>query len=401
MRPIRRTASEERRCPRPTDASTCAPTPSRRRRPRCASRWRAHRSATTSTARTRRSTGSRSWPPTLLGKEAALFTASGTMANQLAIRVLARPGTEILCPARAHVYRYEAAAVASNSGRADPAAARRRTASSSPARDRGRARRAPPPLPADLAGRRSRTRTCRRAAGRRRPSEVRRPRVGRGRARASRCTATAPASSTPRSRWRRRVHALAAPDRHRDVLRLEGPRRAGRVAAVRPDGGHRRGPGATAALRRRLAAGRDARRRRRSWPSRRWSTRLAEDHARAQRLAVALAERFPGSLDPDAGAHEHRVRPRRPAPGDVPRPCSSRAAIRAGTIDPETVRLVTHKDVDDADVDRTIAAFDALALEAVEARRTRSAAERVTRASAGRPRAPGRRDERAVAPCGC
>src|SRR6185312_1772269 len=27
--------------------------------------------------------------------------------------------------------------------------------------------------------------------------------------------------------------------------------------------------------------------------------RLEEDHARAQRLAVALADRFPGSVDPD------------------------------------------------------------------------------------------------------
>jgi threonine aldolase len=51
-----------------------------------------------------------------LGKEAALFTATGTMANQLAISVLAQSGTELLSPARAHVYRYEAAAVASNSG---------------------------------------------------------------------------------------------------------------------------------------------------------------------------------------------------------------------------------------------------------------------------------------------
>ena len=43
-----------------------------------------------------------------------------------------------------------------------------------------------------------------------------------------------------------------------------------------------------------------------------------------------------------------------------------------GTIDPETVRLVTHKDIDDADIDRAIAAFDALALEAVEASRARA-----------------------------
>ena len=52
----------------------------------------------------------------LLGTEAALFVPSGTMANQLAIRVLARPGTEVLVPERAHVYRYEAAAAPLNSG---------------------------------------------------------------------------------------------------------------------------------------------------------------------------------------------------------------------------------------------------------------------------------------------
>jgi threonine aldolase len=51
----------------------------------------------------------------LLGKEAALYVPSGTMANQLALRVLARPGTEVLCAARAHVFRYEAAAAAWNS----------------------------------------------------------------------------------------------------------------------------------------------------------------------------------------------------------------------------------------------------------------------------------------------
>ncbi len=39
----------------------------------------------------------------LLGTEAALYVPSGTMANQLAIRVLSRPGTAVWCPARAHV----------------------------------------------------------------------------------------------------------------------------------------------------------------------------------------------------------------------------------------------------------------------------------------------------------
>src|SRR5258707_9529653 len=52
----------------------------------------------------------------LLGTEAALYVPSGTMANQIAIRVLSRPGTEVLCPARSHVYQYELAASPQNSG---------------------------------------------------------------------------------------------------------------------------------------------------------------------------------------------------------------------------------------------------------------------------------------------
>jgi threonine aldolase len=52
----------------------------------------------------------------LTGKPAALYVASGTMANQLAMRALGRPGTEVLCGERAHVYRYEHAAAAGNGG---------------------------------------------------------------------------------------------------------------------------------------------------------------------------------------------------------------------------------------------------------------------------------------------
>ena len=51
-----------------------------------------------------------------LGKEAALFTASGTMANQLAIRSQTEPGDEILVEANAHVYYYEGGAPAALSG---------------------------------------------------------------------------------------------------------------------------------------------------------------------------------------------------------------------------------------------------------------------------------------------
>jgi threonine aldolase len=43
----------------------------------------------------------------LLGHEAALFTPSGSMANQLALRLLVPPGREILCDAEAHIVRAE------------------------------------------------------------------------------------------------------------------------------------------------------------------------------------------------------------------------------------------------------------------------------------------------------
>ena len=52
----------------------------------------------------------------LLGKEAAVFVPSGTMANQLAIRSLTRPGDAILLDANAHIYCYEAGAPAALAG---------------------------------------------------------------------------------------------------------------------------------------------------------------------------------------------------------------------------------------------------------------------------------------------
>jgi threonine aldolase len=52
----------------------------------------------------------------LLGKEAAVFTPSGTMANQLAIRSQTEPGDEILVEANAHIYYYEGGAPAALSG---------------------------------------------------------------------------------------------------------------------------------------------------------------------------------------------------------------------------------------------------------------------------------------------
>jgi threonine aldolase len=47
----------------------------------------------------------------LLGKEAGLFVASGTMANQLALGTLARAGDEVICDAGAHCVNFEGGAL--------------------------------------------------------------------------------------------------------------------------------------------------------------------------------------------------------------------------------------------------------------------------------------------------
>lgn len=48
----------------------------------------------------------------LLGKDAAVFVPSGTMANQIAVGVHARPGDELICASTSHVYVWEAGGVA-------------------------------------------------------------------------------------------------------------------------------------------------------------------------------------------------------------------------------------------------------------------------------------------------
>ena len=52
----------------------------------------------------------------LLGHGAGLFTPSGSMANQLGLRLLVRPGQELLCDIDAHVVRAELGAAAVFSG---------------------------------------------------------------------------------------------------------------------------------------------------------------------------------------------------------------------------------------------------------------------------------------------
>jgi threonine aldolase len=52
----------------------------------------------------------------LLGKEAALWLPTGTMANQVALRALTRPGDDVIVSRESHVVSHETGASAANSG---------------------------------------------------------------------------------------------------------------------------------------------------------------------------------------------------------------------------------------------------------------------------------------------
>jgi threonine aldolase len=51
----------------------------------------------------------------MLGMEEGMFCPSGTMCNQVAVRVLTRPQDEVICDEKSHIYNYEGGGIAYNS----------------------------------------------------------------------------------------------------------------------------------------------------------------------------------------------------------------------------------------------------------------------------------------------
>lgn len=52
----------------------------------------------------------------IFGREAAIFVPTGSMGNQIAIKVHTRPGQEVICEERGHIYNYELAMMSQFSG---------------------------------------------------------------------------------------------------------------------------------------------------------------------------------------------------------------------------------------------------------------------------------------------
>ena len=285
----------------------------------------------------------------MVGKEAALYMPSGTMCNQVALRLLARAGTEVLCAERAHVRQYEAAAAARNAGvqiRPLPDAGGLFGVAEIGAAARDTGHHLPPISMLCL-------------------ENTHMPSGGRPWA----ATEVALAAASARSYgWT--VHcdgarifnaavALGVPAGALTALvdtvmfclskglaapvgsLLCGP--ADVIAAAREErtrlGGGMRQAGVIA------AAGIVA--------LETMVDRLAEDHARARRLAEAVAERFPGSIDPGTVQTNMVCCDTAALPADLLDRLAAEG-IRAGTLDARTTRFVTHKDVDDDDLDRVL-----------------------------------------------
>jgi len=285
-----------------------------------------------------------------LGKAAALFVPSGTMANQIAFRVLARAGTAVVAGRRQHVVSYEYGAAARNSsvqfhtvddrdGMLDPGDVRWAREASSYHQ----------PTVSLI----SIENTHMAAGGT--PWSL--ERLGAVAATAgevpihldgARLFNTEVATGVAASVWADPVTTvmcclskglcapvgslLAGPDDVITVARQErkrlggGMRQAGVLAA----------PGLLALEQ--------------------MVERLPEDHARAGRLAEAVVERWPGcGLDP-AAVRTNIVTFSHAEPDKLLNHLQS-AGVLAGTIAPRTVRLVTHHDVDDAALVRALAAL--------------------------------------------
>jgi threonine aldolase len=83
--------------------------------------------------------------------------------------------------------------------------------------------------------------------------------------------------------------------------------------------------------------------------------RLADDHARARRLAEAVAERWPESGCDPAEVHTNIVLFSHPSPVELLTWLAGEGVLGV-TLGPGIVRFVTHLDVDDDQIDRAVKA---------------------------------------------
>jgi threonine aldolase len=283
----------------------------------------------------------------MTGKEAALYVPSGTMANQIAIRCLTRPGDAVVAGRRQHVVVYEAGAAGINSGitfltvsddEAALAPAELELAIESAEHHQPRVTLIAAEDTHMASGGSVWGRTQRLAVGK--LAGRRQVPVHLDGARLWNAAVASGESVAERAGLGTTVMCCLSKGLGAPVgSLLAGP--AGLVEAAKLErkrlGGAMRQAGVIA------AAGLVA--------LRTGLERLSDDHARAARLAEAVAERWPDSgLQPSRVA-TNIVNFSHPAPAALIAHLAA-DGILAGTIAPGVVRLVTHLDVDDEGVER-------------------------------------------------
>jgi threonine aldolase len=285
-----------------------------------------------------------------LGKPAALFVASGVMANQVAVRVLSSPGTAVVAGRRQHVVAYEYGAAALNSGvqfialddadgmlRADDVClARQASEHHQPAvslvciENTHMAASGAPWTSAGL-------RALAEAAG---PVPIHMDGARLFNAEAATGVAAANWAAAATTVMCCLSKGLCAPVGSL-LAGAEDVIAEGRLARKRLGGGMRQA-GVLAAPG--LVALRDM------------VERLPEDHARAARLAGAVAERWPDSGLTPAAVRTNIVTFGHGEPDKLLAHLEGHGVL-AHSIAPGVMRFVTHRDVDDAGVERALAAL--------------------------------------------
>lgn len=289
----------------------------------------------------------------VVGMEAAVFVASGTMGNQLALWCQTKPGSEVVCVETAHIRNTELGAGAAIAGvqfRGIPSPDGRITADQLVAETDPSHHR---PRPSLLAW----ENTHNVSGGTVTPLDVIADTSLAARAMGlpihmdgARFFNAVAASGIPAPEWTSHLDTiqfcyskgLGAPV----GSVLCGP--ADLVAEARYRrkmlGGGMRQVGVVAAAARLALADRD---------------RLVDDHRLARLLADRLADHFPGSVDPEAVQTNMVIVDGAALPGGVGPAIGAldAAGIRAAEYPPGHIRFVTHRDVDAADVDRVMAAL--------------------------------------------